>query len=381
LTWKTLYTFTANSDASGDTGEEQCILRYQRPTSGAFYLMGGSPPASQTGTAVCELSCDEFDWTSITRITGYTSSTVVTGTAESLSVYNQATDDWAEGSWSPYRGYPSCSCFYGDRLVMANTPSEPNTAWQSQTQTYYSFARSNPLVDSDGISTPLPSQRVNVIKNIVSLRDIVPLTSDDDWIISSSNGIMTPETVVTKPQGGRGSSGVEPAIIGNRIIVVQPMGQVLRDLAFDLDADGLGGRNISVFSSHLFKGYSVVEMAYAQEPDSLLWVVRSDGKLLSLTYLFEQDVLAWTWHETDGEFESVCTIPGDGYDEVWVIVKRTIGGATKRFVERLANRLESTDPRDQFFVDSGLSLDSPVTISGITKANPGVVTATSHGFV
>ena len=35
---------------------------------------------------------------------------------------------------------------------------------------------------------------------------------------------------------------------------------------------------------------------------------------------------------------------------------------------------------DAFYVDSGLTLNNPVTITAVTKANPGDVTAANHGF-
>jgi hypothetical protein len=117
-------------------------------------------------------------------------------------------------------------------------------------------------------------------------------------------------------------------------------------------------------------------MAYQAEPDSIVWCVRDDGKLLSMTYMREQEVIAWAWHDTDGIFESVWTIPGETYDEVWFVVKR----GTERFIERMVQRMVSTNPKDQFFVDCGISYDSPITITGISKAAQAIVTATSHGF-
>jgi hypothetical protein len=108
--------------------------------------------------------------------------------------------------------------------------------------------------------------------------------------------------------------------------------------------------------------------------------------LLGLTYYREQQVWGWHRHDTDGKFESVATIStGQSKDQAYYIVNRTINGVTKRYVERLRERLPPNsdfkiDIRDAFFVDSGLSLDSPVLITNITQANPAVVTATAHGF-
>jgi hypothetical protein len=102
--------------------------------------------------------------------------------------------------------------------------------------------------------------------------------------------------------------------------------------------------------------------------------------MLSFTYIKEQSVWAWAKHVTDGYFESVASIQGDNYTEVYFVVKRIINGEAKRYIEKLMPRMKSTDPRDQFFVDSGLSLDNPINITNATQENPVVITAPTHGL-
>lgn len=374
-TYIALRTFTSvndnNVDTFGNTGETSSLLRL-RTTGNTGW----------SGTANVALSTDEFIQFGIVKIDTITDGQNAVGTVKtSIGRSGIATSDWAEGSWSDYRGYPETVTFYQDRLWWGATRKEPNTSWSSEPGNYTSFIRHSPLLDSDGISVRLPSQKVNTIRNLVPLGDILALTSADDWTITSASGVMTPTTVNQRPQGFRGSAIITPIIIGNRVIIVMPKNQVIRDLGFDeFDATAYTGSPISIMSEHLFSGYSVAGMAYAQEPDSLVWFVRSDGALISLTYLPEHEVLAWTHHDTDGKVESICSIPGDDYDEIWLIVKRTIGGVTKRYVEVFEQRMASTDPADQFFVDCGLSLDNPITISGITSADPVVVTANDHGL-
>src|SRR5208282_1492852 len=83
---------------------------------------------------------------------------------------------------------------------------------------------------------------------------------------------------------------------------------------------------------------------YQQEPWSILWSVRSDGTLLSFSYNREDNVTAWNRHSmgNSGLVESICVIPApDGSrDENWVIVARTINGATVRTVEYSAKPYE-----------------------------------------
>lgn len=384
-TWQVIRQINYNVDTSGDTGEEQCLIR------AAVLATSGGPtpgtPPTFSGSATVDLSADPSTWNGIVKVTTVTDSThaVVTMTqqvafrSDDSSTANQAkapTDDWAEGSWSTYRGFPSTVAFTYDRLFWGSTKTEPQTLWASETGNYASFARHQPLLDSDGVTIQLASQSVNAVRHLVALSDLLAITSTEDWAIRGSDGTFTPKTAQAKTQGYRGASPVAPVIIGNRVILVEPKGRVVRDIGFDFSVDGYTGENISVMSNHLFLNHNITDMAYAQEPDSLVWLVRDDGMLISLTYLREQEVLAWARHDTDGKFEGVETIPGPSIDEVWVIVKRS--GA--RTVERLDPRMDSTDPDDQFFLDSGLSYDNPVSIFDISNALPAVFTADAHGF-
>ena len=123
---------------------------------------------------------------------------------------------------------------------------------------------------------------------------------------------------------------------------------------------------MTILAEHITEG-GINGFAYQQEPDSIAWTVRNDGVLACMTYRREEQVVAWHRHIIGGAFgsgdavvESVATIPGDlDEDEVYIIVKRTIGGATKRYVERMRNFDFGTSVSDAFFVDSGLTYKDP----------------------
>jgi hypothetical protein len=367
-TWAMLRQFTSSSDYNVNTyGTDE----------GTFSIRINCT-ALTSGSCVVDLSSDPFEQTGIVEVTAYTTAKSVTAKVLTEVGKTTATWDWAEGSWSEVSGYPSTIIFYQDRLVFGNTYAEPQTTWMSKTGNYEDFGRSTPLVDTDGISVNLPSRKLNGINNLVPLGEILALTSATEWSIGpAQGGAVTPTSIDTKCHGYRGSSSVDPVLVGNRLVYVQPMGSVIRDLGYDYQASGYTGDDVSIFANHLFAGHSIVEMAYQQEPDSIVWCVRDDGILLSLTYLKEHDIVAWGWHETDGLVESVCSIPADGYNELWLVVNRS----GSRYIERLAQRVSSVDPRKQYFVDCGISYDSPKTITGIAKSGATlVVTSASHGF-
>jgi hypothetical protein len=366
-TWTELRSFSGANDFNANTSGEvdvPCLIRLN------CY-------AYTSGTLNIDLTSDPFTQTGIVKITAYSSATAVTVTVIDNLGSTAVTKEWAEGAWSTYRGWPACCAFFQDRLAFADSTTQPQTIWFTEVGNYASYKRSDPLVDSDGITVNLPSRKMNAIRSMLPLGQILALTSASEWAVGpSADGVLAPTSINTGIQGYRGCNFAEPVIIGNRVIYVTPQGQVVRDLGYDYTNAGFTGADISIISNHLFTNYQILELAYQQEPDSLVWAVRDDGTLLSLTYLREQEVIAWTRHETDGEVESIAVIPGAVYDELWMIVKR----GSDRFVEKMVPRLTSTDPRDQFFVDAGISYYDPITITGATKANPVVVTAPAHGL-
>jgi hypothetical protein len=369
-TWKELRAFSSGAGAAamnlntfGDE-PEYCLIRVNVTsyTTGPVHINLTTDPFTQEGIVRC-------DTRSTVRIMNCT-------VLKEIGA-NTATPDWAEGSWSGENGFPSSVIFYQDRLIFAGSRTEPQTIWASETGIYTSFARSSPLVESDGVTINLPSRKMNGIKSMVGLAEILALTSSTEWSVGpGSSGVFSPTSVETKVEGYRGSNSVDPVVIGNRAVYVQPMGSVLRDLGYDFSSNGFAGMDLSILSNHLFEGYEITDMCYQQEPDSIVWCVRSDGKLLSLTYVREHEVLAWTWHETDGLFESVCSIPGDGFNELWAVVNR--GG--NRIIERFVHRMASTEPRDQHFLDCGLIYDEPKAIEGISQSETTELTITGHGL-
>lgn len=367
VTWTTIQTLQSsgaeNFQLSGETGQQQCLLR-----------VIGDTTVTWSGTLTIDLTAQSFFWNGIVQIITYTSNVVAVMTIvnpEGLAD-TAATALWSEGSWSNFRGWPTCVAFFQDRECFASTTTEPATVWASQVGDYPNFGVSSPIIASDSFSLIIPSRQLNAISSLVVMPQfMVALASDSEWGIGAGpDGTFSPTSISIQLQGHRGSSSIDPAVIGAEIILMQQMGSVVRNLIFQLATSSFFGDNISIISQHLFTGYQISAIAYQQEPDSIVWMVRNDGKLLSLTYMREQEMAAWTWHDTSGLFESVAVIPNPtlGINEIWFVVSRTVGGVTQRYIEHLMPRDQGTATEDQFFVDCGLTYDStPATvITGLT---------------
>jgi hypothetical protein len=279
---------------------------------------------------------------------------------------------WSFGAWSEATGYPSVVCYYADRKVFGNTPVQPQTLWMSKTGAYRDFGRSTPIVDDDAITATINARDVNEIRAIVPLDSMILLTAGAEWrVTTGQDQVLTPSTVGFKPQSYRGSSWVEPAVVGNTAIYVQDRGNIVRDLGYQFDVDGYTGAELTLFAHHLVERNEIEQIAFAQVPYSLVLGIRDDGTLLAMTYVREQEVIAWTTCDTAlGRFEQVVTIPEDGEDAIYFVVAREIDGSTVRYIERLESRLFN-DITDALFLDSALTFDGvnlDVTTMTITTA-------------
>lgn len=372
-TWTRVRTFSSAATINHSAFDTEDPELNEEP-----FLLRINVTAYSSGSINIDLNCDSFYQEGIVRVTGYTSSTSVTVDVIQDLAATTATSSWCEGSWSDYRGWPKVARYFQDRLVLAGTETEPQTTWPSKIANYSSHSRNQiSLLDTDAMSLNLPTRELNSINGLIALKRLIAFTSASEWSIGSVSGAtFTPTTASQEVEGYNGSSGVDPIVINNQAIFVESNGKVVRNIGYQLNADGFVGDELNILAKHLFEDYTILEMAYQQTPNRICWCLRSDGKLLGLTYMPEQEVIAWHWHDTDGTVDSIAVIPADGYDELWLAVNRDNG----RYIERMAPRVNSDDPVDWFFVDSGVTDNNPLTISGATQANPCVLTVTSHGL-
>ena len=268
---------------------------------------------------------------------------------------------------NPFLGagnYPACVTYFEQRLWAAGSQNNPQEAHASQSAgNYENFGRSSPAKDSDAIQFTIKARQVNAILAMVPFSDLIFMTSGAEFSVTApdSPGFLTPSNPIVRPQGYRGSSVLQPILVGKTMLYNYARGGVIRDYGYDFSSDSYTGNDLTILARHLFEGKALKAWSYQQVPDSVIWVVTDDGLLYSLTYMREHEIWAWTRHESAGGlFESVATIGGVTEDETYFVVKRTINGVTKRFIERLNTRLFPT-LEDSFFVDCGKSYNGVAT--------------------
>ncbi len=269
----------------------------------------------------------------------------------------QANNPFTDGN------YPSCVCFYQQRLVFAGSKKRPQTLWFSRTGNFESFTRSSPAKADDAMEITIAGNEVSRINWLVSLRTLLVGTGGTEWEVKNSSGVLTAEDISLVPQSYRGSSELPALIVGNSVLHINRTHREMRDLLYDFGTDSYTGADHAVLAGHLLENHAITDWTYQQSPDSIIWCVRDDGLLLGHTFLREHEVFAWHRHSTQGKFLAVCTLPSSFADEVFAVTERIIQGETRYFLERMENSSLSVNSAEtgqehepcHFYVDCGLS--------------------------
>ena len=258
--------------------------------------------------------------------------------------------------------YPSVVTFFEQRLVFGATNNNPQTLWFSKNGDYENFTTGTG--DDDALVYTIASNQVNAIRYLSATRVLTIGTTGGEYVLTAtSDGPVTPTTTLIRKYSNYGSAAVEPVQVADVTLFVQRGGRKVREFRYvgDINVSAYQAPDITIVAEHITAG-GLSAFAYQQEPDGVIWAIRADGTLLGVTYRREEEVVAWHKHIVGGEFdggqavvESIATLPSDtGEDELYMIVKRTINGATKRYVEQMRPFDFGGVATGAFFVDCGL---------------------------
>jgi hypothetical protein len=283
------------------------------------------------------------------------------------------TAQWSEAAFSGVRGYPRAVAIHEQRLCFGGTSHQPNTVWCSKTDDFEDFQLGS-AADS-GLQFSVASSEGNRIAWMFSQKRLMLGTSGDEWTIggADSGQPFSATNIQAQKQSSFGSKTMRAILLNDVLLFVQRRGRKVRELTYNFDRDGWVAPDLTVLSEHITEG-EIVELAFQQQPDAILWAVRGDGQLVGMSYERDQNVVAWHRHTTDGDFESVATVYGlsGADDEVWFCVKRTINGQTKRYIERFKadNRanFETQTKADWWYLDCAkrYSGTATATITGLS---------------
>ena len=309
------------------------------------------------------------DWTYL-EITAVVSTTIVT--ADFIGPNASATTavtGWRLGAFSETTGYPSVVTFFEQRLVYAATTSRPQSMFFSVSADYYNHAPTDNdgnVLDDSGFVYTIATDQVNTIRWMRAGKVLSVGTAGGEFIVSQGdqNSPLSPTNTRVVRQTTFGSAAVTPPQVGNSVLFLQRANRKVREYVYQFESDAYTAPDLAILSEHITEG-GIVDMAYQQEPDSIVWLVRSDGVLVGMTYERAQDVVGWHRHiigGADAKIESVAVIPNTtgSRDDLWAVVQRTINGQSVRYIEFLTPGM----PEVTVNTTDATYLDSMLTYSG-----------------
>lgn len=334
-----------NISATG-TEEQPCLMRLGFTTEGA----AGTNPLAR-------LEVGQSRHYGAVEITGFTSTTVVSATVRVALFSATPTRIWAEGAFSQTQGFPRTVELHEGRLILAGTAQKPLGIHGSFIDDFENFRLGSR--SDDAFFFVLSAKESNPIQWMVSQQgSLLNGTSGEEWVVTATDDqeALGPGNVDARRQSRYGSAPLQAQLINEVIMFVQRQGRKVRELTFAFEKDAWVSPDLNILANQIsahpippVPGVTrgIVEIAFQQQPDALVWTTTADESCAAMTYERDQNVVGWHRHSTDGVFESVSAIyGGSDADEVWFIAKRVINGQTVRYVERL-----KPDHRDSW--DSG----------------------------
>lgn len=348
--------------------------------------------STDVGRAIRFRPSTSAEWGELT-ITAYTSPTQVTATVEKVQSGTTANTEWRLGSFSGTTGYPSCVAFHEQRLVFANTNSQPQTLWFSRAGDIEVFQPDNDTYKDEVDSTSAMTYTVDSKDS----NDIVWLSSRNSLLLGTTGGIfaakasslneaITPANLSVKSASNDASYRSIPIETTSATLFIHMHKRKVMELSYSVEKDSMVGVDLSILSEHLGQN-NFHRIVRQEEPYNILWAITEAGDLAGLTYLRDQQVVGWHRHilgGTDVAVKSIATIPGTKESELWLIVSRTINGGTKQYVERLTSFFrDDVEAVDAFFLDCGDTYSGipATTISGLGHLEGEAVSAYADGYV
>ena len=277
-----------------------------------------------------------------------------------------ATTEWAIEAWAEYAGYPRAVAFHEQRLWFGGTELQPNTIWASATNDFENFRRGG--FDSDSLAFTLAASEGSAIQSMVSHDALVLFTQSEEWTAATSEQTaITPSNIFVRRQSRFGSAHRQAFVAANNLLFLQRGSRKLRQFSYGGGGDGAAA-DLSLLAEHVTLS-GIQQIAFQQQPDPIIWMIRGDGVLLSLTYEADQNVIAWARHTTGtGLFESAAVIYGDAgeADEVWLVVHRDGTRLIERFDPAAFAKLEADDAARMIYLDSALLIERDPASTAVT---------------
>ncbi len=298
----------------------------------------------------------------IVDITGFTSTTVVTGTVSRTlpgSLLTVPSWRWAHSLISDAAGWPGLVKIWKGRMMLVKDFWGIGSVSGDYGGGQVNFASktSSGLIAADlafrrSLATPdAPHWIAGDTKLLLGTPSLELALGP-----VNSQAVLAGDNIEAVPQSFHGSQPVAPAQIGTSTLFVQRGGRKIRESGFDFARDRYVSNNIAVWARHIIRP-GALQFAWQQEPEELLYVVRGDGQLAVHPHSPEQEIKGFSRFIPGGGgqvLSAVCIASEDGQaDELWALIER---GGVKRICRQARWREDGDPVEDAFFVDEGMTI-------------------------
>ena len=260
----------------------------------------------------------------------------------SLTAPSLVSNPFIAGDW------PRAVGFYEQRLVFASTSAGPQSLWFSRLAAPTDFTQ-GPLAD-DAIAFTIAADDGGTIRWLAPQRKLFVGATNGVWVVDAFDPSLglAPDNISARRHTRTGAADSPPRAVADGVLFLQRGGTKLRALSYRAESGGFGARELSLMGEHLLR-VGLDAMDHQEEPDEILWSRSAEGGLLGFTFDSDQGVSAWHDHAPGGGaiVESLCCPDGAALDDaLWMIVRREVGGVTRRWIEALAPQYRPAHPRD-----------------------------------
>lgn len=311
------------------------------------------------------------------------------------------------GGYLGSSSFPANVCFHQDRLCFSGSLNYPQQIDGSVIGAYEQFSPSTAIgsaalqvTDANAFQFTLNSTDVNALQWMKSTaQGLVSASYSNEWCLtpSSQSASISPTNVNAQQTSFFGAANVDAVMAGNAVLYIQRAQRKLREMNYFFQLGTYRSSDLTEISEHITLP-TITKLAVQKETQPLVWAVRSDGALTSMTYNRDDISInaAWARHILGGRSDaagsppivsSIASIPDptNTYDQIWMVVQRYLGnGSTVYTVEYLTNIYNDSFLQENAFQgDCGFTHDAPVPFAVTGIADSGsvlTVSLPSHGF-
>lgn len=373
------------------------VTGFTSNTTGGTRTTGVNPPVHLEGSWLSEKGGCVWqalhDGNGIVRINSVASPTVAFGTVEKRlpdGLTTAPTYRWAEQAWSDIRGWPRAIGGYEQRHIYAGTPTEPRTFWVSVIGGTVDMTTG--ANDDDGFSYILPPSPKDIgeIRWLAMASDALIIGTSADIQVgrpTDADRAFARETTRFASDDATGSADASPVIVEGSPVMIGKGGKRLYGLLPD-QAGRIKADNLTMISRHIL-GPGCTKIVRQEDPVPIVWGVLANGELAGVTYMPSQQSVGFHRHDLGGVIEDIEVLPSDDgtSQHLWLVVRRTLGGVTRRCIERMEHPFVDLDGTPPDLADAWHQVcavrwqgAATTTISGLSHLNGETVTAwTNHG--